>query len=757
VNALAIIKAAMKPRADAPTPSERPVSPVSPVLPVSPVFLVSPVSPVHQLPQVPGLPSVPGPRQALSAAPLYEWAVYVAPKGGDPDSPPPPALVRALGPGPAERAVATALGQPAERCMAVPRNPSLHADAVPLEHHPLALPNADDTGARLARLVNDPRNLTPEEAALAEVAAMERAFRGQFRTGNIGPHGEQLDDWAYVRAVAARMAEEQRRVRRPVAPRAPKPTRTPHPAPPPPDVIGARAAPGASMAMSFEMQFGDRPWKDKRRMLQQAQAIPGTLLHFHPYADALRAGDASTARADLDASLRHAMTEIHSGSGDPSGPEIYRAWRDDPEFRRWLTEWVWRRTNEAVQPPRPLPPDVIGARAAPGASMATSFEMQFGDRPWKDKRRMLQQAQAIPGTLLHFHPYADALRAGDASTARADLDASLRHAMTEILSGSGDPSGPEIYRAWRDDPEFRRWLTEWVWRRTNEAVRSPRPQGKRWIIARTSRPPNEVPDDVLDLLSEMTVDGSVLKRHPRQLTEDDHAALYKVLRALGATWKGGRTQGYVFQPGVNVPALIESVLTTGQYLNPRSFDFVETPRALADALCEQAHVVAGERALEPSAGKGSIADALRRRGAVVTMVELLEANAADLVAVRGFEPARVHQGDFLEMTLADLGGEPFDVVLMNPPFGTRPFIDIEHVLHAFDMVRPGGRLVAVMSKGVQYRRAPKAQRFRVFASHHGTMENLPDGSFAASGTNARAVLVTLHRGENERLRLGMIR
>ncbi len=635
MNALAIIKAAMKPRADAPTPSERPVSPVSPVLPVSPVFLVSPVSPVHQLPQVPGLPSVPGPRQALSAAPLYEWAVYVAPKGGDPDSPPPPALVRALGPGPAERAVATALGQPAERCMAVPRNPSLHADAVPLEHHPLALPNADDTGARLARLVNDPRNLTPEEAALAEVAAMERAFRGQFRTGNIGPHGEQLDDWAYVRAVAARMAEEQRRVRRPVAPRAPKPTRTPHPAPP--------------------------------------------------------------------------------------------------------------------------PPDVIGARAAPGASMATSFEMQFGDRPWKDKRRMLQQAQAIPGTLLHFHPYADALRAGDASTARADLDASLRHAMTEILSGSGDPSGPEIYRAWRDDPEFRRWLTEWVWRRTNEAVRSPRPQGKRWIIARTSRPPNEVPDDVLDLLSEMTVDGSVLKRHPRQLTEDDHAALYKVLRALGATWKGGRTQGYVFQPGVNVPALIESVLTTGQYLNPRSFDFVETPRALADALCEQAHVVAGERALEPSAGKGSIADALRRRGAVVTMVELLEANAADLVAVRGFEPARVHQGDFLEMTLADLGGEPFDVVLMNPPFGTRPFIDIEHVLHAFDMVRPGGRLVAVMSKGVQYRRAPKAQRFRVFASHHGTMENLPDGSFAASGTNARAVLVTLHRGENERLRLGMIR
>jgi predicted RNA methylase len=517
VNALAIIKAAMKPRADAPTPSWRPVSPVSPVL------LVSPVSLVHQLPQVPegsGLPSVPAsPTSARAAsAPSTaqderdEWVVYVAPKGGDPNAPPPPALVRALGPGPAERAVAAALGQPAERCMAVPRNPSLHADAVPLEDHPLALPNADEAGARLARLVKDPGNLTREDAALPEVAAMERRFRGQFRVGDVGPHGEAVDDWTYVRAVAVRIAEEQR----PALPRPAKPARAPRPA------------------------------------------------------------------------------------------------------------------------------------------------------------------------------------------------------------------------------------------------SEPRPAERSWIVARTSRPPNEVSDHVLDLLSEMTVEGSILKRHPRQLTVDDHAALYKVLRALGATWKGGRTQGYVFQPGVNVPALIESVLTTGQYLNPRSFDFVETPRALADALCEQAHVVAGERALEPSAGKGSIADALRRRGAIVTMVELLEANAADLVAVRGFEPARVHQGDFLEMTLADLGGDPFDVVLMNPPFGTRPFVDIEHVLHAFAMVRPGGRLVAVMSKGVQYRRAPKAQRFRVFASHHGTMENLPDGSFAASGTNARAVLVTLHRGANEFLHLGVM-
>jgi phospholipid N-methyltransferase len=254
----------------------------------------------------------------------------------------------------------------------------------------------------------------------------------------------------------------------------------------------------------------------------------------------------------------------------------------------------------------------------------------------------------------------------------------------------------------------------------------------------------DVAEHVLHLLSEMRIEGQVVKRHPRQLSPDEFAAIDTVLGALGGTWKGGRTQGHVFRPGVNVPALLEAVLTTGRYVSPRAFDFLETPRDLAEDLVWRAHVSEGERALEPSAGRGPIAEALRRRGADVTLVELVESNAVDLVSRLGFDRAHVHEGDFLEMRLADLGGRPFDVCVMNPPFATRPLVDVEHVMHAFGMLRAGGRLVAVMSSGVSFRREPKAAQFRIFlAEHEGTMEDLPPDTFKASGTNAKTVVVTV--------------
>ena len=48
---------------------------------------------------------------------------------------------------------------------------------------------------------------------------------------------------------------------------------------------------------------------------------------------------------------------------------------------------------------------------------------------------------------------------------------------------------------------------------------------------------------------------------------------------------------------------------------------------------------------------------------------------------------------------------------MNPPFDRLQ--DVRHVTHAFSLLAPGGRLVAVMAEGVTYRedraRAPSAR------------------------------------------------
>ena len=47
---------------------------------------------------------------------------------------------------------------------------------------------------------------------------------------------------------------------------------------------------------------------------------------------------------------------------------------------------------------------------------------------------------------------------------------------------------------------------------------------------------------------------------------------------------------------------------------------------------------------------------------------------------------------------------------MNPPFSNRQ--DAEHVRHAYDLLKPNGRIVAIMGEGVFFGSDKKAVEFR---------------------------------------------
>ena len=80
---------------------------------------------------------------------------------------------------------------------------------------------------------------------------------------------------------------------------------------------------------------------------------------------------------------------------------------------------------------------------------------------------------------------------------------------------------------------------------------------------------------------------------------------------------------------------------------------------------------------------------------------------------------------------------------MNPPFENHQ--DIQHVEHAYSLLKPGGRLVSIMSPAFTFQttRAPAA--FRKLAERLGRWEELPVGSFKDSGTRVQTVLVVLDR------------
>lgn len=169
--------------------------------------------------------------------------------------------------------------------------------------------------------------------------------------------------------------------------------------------------------------------------------------------------------------------------------------------------------------------------------------------------------------------------------------------------------------------------------------------------------------------------------------------------------------------------------------------YVRTPAALVADMLDRANIPAGEavRVLEPSAGDGAIADAVR--GAYpAARVDVFERHCSlrEILKAKGFEIAG---DDFMGEEGAALGAV-YDYVLMNPPF--ERLQDIDHVRRAFAKLKPGGRLVAIMSPGAFFRRDAKAADFRAwFEAHGGEKFDIAAGAFKESGTGISAVMVCI--------------
>lgn len=230
-------------------------------------------------------------------------------------------------------------------------------------------------------------------------------------------------------------------------------------------------------------------------------------------------------------------------------------------------------------------------------------------------------------------------------------------------------------------------------------------------------------------------------------------------------------------------------------------DFFPTPAEVADQMVEAADIKPDMAVLEPSAGMGHIADRIREAGAEPDVIEMAE-DRRELLQEKGYN---IQARDFMDMkprefyTYGDIFRAPdgtegvmsgsggmassrvmlkpllpdgaidarrgewfnrddltgighrgsdsgYDRIIMNPPFSKRR--DAEHVMHAYTLLKPGGRIVAIMGEGVFFGQDKKAEDFRNWLDEvGGTSEKLPEGSFldpslpVNTGVNARMVVI----------------
>jgi hypothetical protein len=229
-------------------------------------------------------------------------------------------------------------------------------------------------------------------------------------------------------------------------------------------------------------------------------------------------------------------------------------------------------------------------------------------------------------------------------------------------------------------------------------------------------------------------DGVLLLGSEQQLPRPLYVKVDKALKALGGKWNRGKG-GHVF-PNDETLAKV-ALLIDGEEVE--RFDhkgYFPTPDPLVDRLLELAEVEPHHHVLEPSAGRGAIAHRL---------AEIVPSGQLHMVELQADHAEHLPTG---ELAIEDFMGwnapRGFDRVVMNPPFERDQ--DIRHVLRAYDMLAPGGVLVAVMGAGAETRRHADGLRLRALLDA-GHVETNPEGSFKQAGTNVRTITVQLTVGE----------
>ena len=131
--------------------------------------------------------------------------------------------------------------------------------------------------------------------------------------------------------------------------------------------------------------------------------------------------------------------------------------------------------------------------------------------------------------------------------------------------------------------------------------------------------------------------------------------------------------------------------TSGRRDQREGADYFATPEPVALKMVEWSHAMAGEAMLEPSAGHGAIARFFPRdtKNTVVEPSPELASRAA--LRVTG----DINQTQFEDLNITN----KYDVIVMNPPYGSGGATSTAHLAKAMNHLNDGGRIVALLPEG----------------------------------------------------------
>ncbi len=248
-----------------------------------------------------------------------------------------------------------------------------------------------------------------------------------------------------------------------------------------------------------------------------------------------------------------------------------------------------------------------------------------------------------------------------------------------------------------------------------------------------------IPENIAEILRGVEIRDNLV-RIKQKLDPKTYNATSKILQALGGKWSS-KLQATEFH--TDAGPILEQALSTGKADKRQTIlqAFFSKP-ALARAMLTKLALTDQDRFLEPSAGDGALIRPILDGefpspaiGAVIDIDDHHHSKLMDLLEVDPNNPSSCAMialhGDFLTM---EFTYRP-TAIAMNPPFSKGQ--DIAHIKHAYKMLAPGGRMVAIASESAFL---PRQEQFREWLNKRGAeCERVPPDSFTDTNVHARMI------------------
>jgi predicted RNA methylase len=245
----------------------------------------------------------------------------------------------------------------------------------------------------------------------------------------------------------------------------------------------------------------------------------------------------------------------------------------------------------------------------------------------------------------------------------------------------------------------------------------------------------KIPQNILKILAECKIEDNTLFLPPEQLDRAAYTAVNKCLENIGGKWNR-KAKGHIFD--YDPAEAFENLVLTGETEDmKKTFQFFPTPRPVAEIVCDMAELSTAANILEPSCGKGDLADVIYEHNQNLACIEI----NSDMKRYLDEKPYACMVGsDFLDY--APDTEKPFDRVVMNPPFRNQQ--DIDHIRHAYSLLKDGGILVSIVSVSPFFRDNQKSVDFRNWLDElDAEIIDVAEGAFKDSGTSIATKIIKI--------------